>query len=136
MPRIATSTGVRFPLVAACALALAATTPAAAATGPARLDRAERAVIAKINHKRAASGPAGPAAAGTPTAGRSHMGPLRPSRGARRLLPSRSARSLLPSRGDRSLRPEPWLLAPAVAAAIAAVYLAAAPITPDLAAQT
>ncbi|MDX6668637.1 MAG: hypothetical protein QOK04_2017 [Solirubrobacteraceae bacterium] len=56
MPRIATSTGVRFPLVAACALALASTTPAAGAAGPAGLDRAERAVIAKINRERAASG--------------------------------------------------------------------------------
>jgi hypothetical protein len=54
----------------------------------------------------------------------------------RRLLPSHSDRSLPPSRSDRGLRPEPWLLAPAVAAAIAAIYLAAAPLTPDFAAQT
>jgi uncharacterized protein YkwD len=56
MPRITTSTGVRLPLVAACALALASTTAAAGAAGPAGFDRAERAVIAKINGERTASG--------------------------------------------------------------------------------
>jgi hypothetical protein len=54
----------------------------------------------------------------------------------RRLRPPRSDRRLRPPRSDRRLRPEPWLLAPAVAAAFAAVYLAAAPLTADFAAQT
>src|SRR5438552_6494328 len=36
----------------------------------------------------------------------------------------------------RRLRAHPWLLAPALATAISAVYLATAPITADLAAQT